>query len=111
MFTVVSTAPLLKIRKDDNSVLFNSSFGENRKKLHSPIHFKFYFIAFPVVQFADQYLSIATSLPKPFYVYGLGEHITPGTLNLQTVTLTMWNYDRGVPDYRNLCKYNHLQIL
>ena len=56
------------------------------------------------MQFADQYLSIATSLPDNYNLYGLGEHITP-YLRLQPRTYTMWNADEGTPEYPNLCEY------
>ena len=58
---------------------------------------------FPV-QFADQYLSIGTSLPKGYNLYGLGEHVTP-YFRLQPRTITMWNFDTATPEYNNLCEW------
>jgi alpha-glucosidase len=55
-----------------------------------------------VLVFEEQYIRLATSLPRDPYLYGLGEHTETFRLPLN-VTRTLWNRDSyGVPDNSNL---------
>ncbi|NXN16898.1 LYAG glucosidase, partial [Indicator maculatus] len=51
--------------------------------------------------FADQFLQISTSLPSHF-VSGLGEHLTPLTLNTAWTRVTLWNRDMAPVPQVNL---------
>ncbi|XP_066560306.1 lysosomal alpha-glucosidase isoform X2 [Amia ocellicauda] len=51
--------------------------------------------------FADQFLQLSTSLPSPL-LSGLGEHLTPLTLDLNWTSLTLWNRDMAPHSDANL---------
>ena len=59
----------------------------------------------PIVLISDQFLSLSTSLPDNYNLYGLGEHVTP-FLRLQPHTYTLWTFDTATTQYLNLCMYN-----
>jgi len=76
----------LKItRKSDNQVLFDTNV--------SPL-------GLSNLVFKDQYLQLATRLPKNSALFGLGESIRD--IKLGYTTYTMWNNDNADPENQNL---------
>ncbi len=57
--------------------------------------------AAPYLVVEPSYLSLTTALPPNPLVYGLGEHITPLPLPLNTA-YTLWNKDQGNPEMLNM---------
>ncbi|KAL7989549.1 hypothetical protein Chor_012215 [Crotalus horridus] len=51
--------------------------------------------------YADQFLQISTALPSHF-ISGLGEHLTPLTLNVNWTKITLWNRDISPAPSANL---------
>ena len=66
-------------REEDGDVLFNSVSTQN----------------IPQTFFSDQYLSIATSLPRNPNIYGLGERVDSLRLDPNNQSYTMWAEDNG----------------
>ncbi|XP_065906865.1 uncharacterized protein [Dysidea avara] len=70
-------------RASDGEVLFNTSHSDQP------------------LQFADQYLTLSTTLPGTESIYGLGEHKVPLQLK-RGQTFTLWDFDTPTPPNVNL---------
>jgi alpha-glucosidase len=72
------------IRRSDKSVIFNSSQLAG------------------TLRFVDQYLSIGTTLPSNYSIYGIGEHVLDSFKLSNPLTLTLFNSDNATPVLLNL---------
>ena len=99
------TIVIFNFRRSDKSVIFNcSQLASTCKSNHLTLQCLTLSSSPRVVRFVDQYLSIGTTLPSNYSIYGIGEHVLD-TFKLRSANSLFTTYTYSLSIHQSYSVY------